>query len=443
MEPGADICPGRPAHMHDKSNPDWAPTLKLGGRLTRSKSAKERQRPESKQNRYRRAKDRAQSKKKLRGSKDVLDPGTILDPEVWAAPVDAHEDEESVQVCDLVLQQEDDDHAEPAPVSESQADSELQRLRTEQILLKDQINDLKFNERSFENNNLKVTYYTGLPSFLMLMTVFDLVKSFIPASKVNSDLGPFECFVMTLMRLKLNLPVQDLAFRFQTSTSTVSRTFVIVIHVLYTRLKNLLYWPERDVLMKTMPLKFQKHFGQKTAVIVDCFEVFIERPKNVLAHAQTWLNYKRSNSVKFLMGITPQGSVCFLSKSWGDRASDKCIIENCGLLLKLLPGDLILADHGFNIQDSVESYCAQVNIPSFSSGKAQLSAVDVETTRKVAHVRTHVERLSGLVRNKYTMLQARLPVDYLIKHDGLPVVDKIVTVACALTNLCDSVVSLI
>lgn len=102
----------------------------------------------------------------------------------------------------------------------------------------------------------------------------------------------------------------------------------------------------------------------------------------------------------------------------------------------------MLADRGFDIADSVGMYCAQVNIPAFTKGKAQLLAVHVDLTRKIAHVRIHVERVIGLVRNKYTMLQDKLPVDFLLSADGLPVVDIITTVACALTNMCDSVVPL-
>ncbi len=81
--------------------------------------------------------------------------------------------------------------------------------------------------------------------------------------------------------------------------------------------------------------------------------------------------------------------------------------------------------------------CAQVNIPSFTKDRAQLSPVDIETTRHIhdiAHVRIHVERVImviGLVRNKYTILQDKLPIDYLMSEEGAtPVVDKIATVHC-------------
>ena len=44
------------------------------------------------------------------------------------------------------------------------------------------------------------------------------------------------------------------------------------------------------------------------------------------------------------------------------------ITENSGLLRNLLPGDLILADRGFTIEQMVGLYCAEVKIPSFTKG---------------------------------------------------------------------------
>ena len=162
---------------------------------------------------------------------------------------------------------------------------------------------------------------------------------------------------------------------------------------------------------------FQYSFGKKTTVIIDCFEVFIEKPTNLLARAQTFSSYKHHDTVKVLIGITPQGSISFVSKAWGGRTSDKFLTENCGLMNKLLPGDLVMADRGFTIHDIVVLKRAELAIPAFTKGKSQLSPVDVESTRGIANVRIHVERVIGLLRNKYTILQGTLSTDYLITSE--------------------------
>ena len=131
---------------------------------------------------------------------------------------------------------------------------------------------------------------------------------------------------------------------------------------------------------------FRQTFGCKVAVIIDCFEVNIERPSNLLARAQTWSNYKHHHTVKFLIGVSPQGFVSYISPTWGGRVSDKQITEESGLLQNLLPGDVVLADRGFNIEDRVGFYCASLQMPAFTRGKKQLSAYDVEQTRKIANV---------------------------------------------------------
>ena len=69
--------------------------------------------------------------------------------------------------------------------------------------------------------------------------------------------------------------------------------------------------------------------------------------------------------MKFLIAIAPQGVISFVSKGWGGRASDKHITENNGILSHLLPGDQILADHGFNVEETAGVYCAEVKIPPF------------------------------------------------------------------------------
>ena len=214
-----------------------------------------------------------------------------------------------------------------------------------------------------------------------------------------------------------------------------------MIDIVYARLKPLILWPDRDILRQTMPMDFQKHCPT-CAVIIDCFEIFIERPSsNVLARAQTFSSYKHHNTVKYLIGITPQGTVCFISDGWGGHVSNKHLTENSGLLNHLIPGDTILADRGFDIENSVGIYCARVSIPAFTKGKKQLAGIDVEQTRRIANVRIHVDRVIGTIRQKYTFLSGTQPIDFITpREDGVALLDKIVSVCCTLINVCDSVI---
>ena len=58
--------------------------------------------------------------------------------------------------------------------------------------------------------------------------------------------------------------------------------------------------------------------------------------------------------------------------------SDVHLTENCGILENLLPGELILADRGFNINDSAGMYRAEVKLPPFTRGKKQLSKAQID-----------------------------------------------------------------
>ena len=193
---------------------------------------------------------------------------------------------------------------------------------------------------------------------------------------------------------------------------------------------------------------FSVFIWKKTTVIIDRFEVFIDRPSNLLARAQNFSSYKHHNTVKVLIGITPQGTISFVSKAWGGRTSDKFLTENCGIMEKLLPGDLVMADRGFTIHESLVFKQAELAIPAFTRGKDQLDPVDVEKTRGIANVRIHVERVIGLLRRKYTILSGTLPIDYLIcnmngyQEMATPMIDRIINVCSALVNLCPGIVPL-
>ena len=53
----------------------------------------------------------------------------------------------------------------------------------------------------------------------------------------------------------------------------------------------------------------------------------------------------------------------------------------------------------------------------------------------------HVERVIGVLRQKYTILQSTRPINFIMTEGDTSVIDKVVTVGSALCNCCESVVS--
>jgi len=49
---------------------------------------------------------------------------------------------------------------------------------------------------------------------------------------------------------------------------------------------------------KKCPFVFRNPL-EKVAVILDCFEIFIERPSILKARAMTWYNYKHHNTFEY------------------------------------------------------------------------------------------------------------------------------------------------
>ena len=75
----------------------------------------------------------------------------------------------------------------------------------------------------------------------------------------------------------------DLSKCFQVSKTTVSRIFLGMLEVLYIYLKPLINWPDRPELQISMPQCSIDDFGRKMTVIIDCFELYMDQPKNLTA----------------------------------------------------------------------------------------------------------------------------------------------------------------
>ena len=306
----------------------------------------------------------------------------------------------------------------------------------------------QFSLDKIKDDNAAVLFYTGFPSYEALISFYkyiepklskmqywkgeNLLKESQPYQRDDNKRKPgpsrkltfLDEFLLVLMRLKAGLFVPDLADRFGISTSLVSRICITWINLLYHELKDLFPFPTQELVRKNMPKEFAQY--ATTRIILDCTELFIQRPSAMLAQSETWSDYKHHNTWKLLVGVTPNGQVTFLSDLWGGRVSDKQITRESGVLDLLQVGDNVMVDRGFDISAIVPTGIT-VNMPPFLAGRDQMTAAETEETMSIASVRIHVERAIGRIKT-YHILDGTLP------NTLSPYATQIATVCGFLTN---------
>ena len=160
----------------------------------------------------------------------------------------------------------------------------------------------------------------------------------------------------------------------------------------------------------------------------------MERPSALDNQSACYSSYKSRTTMKNLIGITPSGATAFVSELYPGSTSDKEIVKKSGLLELLQPGDEIMADKGFLIQDELASVGATLTLPAFLKARKQFSKEEAEQNKKVACLRVHVERCMERIKN-WHILDRRIPVTLS------PLASDMIIVLSAFTNFLPPLIS--
>ncbi|KAL3852059.1 hypothetical protein ACJMK2_015748 [Sinanodonta woodiana] len=261
------------------------------------------------------------------------------------------------------------------------------------------------NMDSHVKNNFK--YYTGFV-YEQFMNIFKFlvpdeckIPLSFPRTITSIQYMPLkDQLLLTLIKLRLSFDFKHLANLFKLSQQDVGSVFRAWINYMFYRFGSVPIWPDREVLLQQMPVKFREDFST-TFVILDGTELKVERPSALRSQSQCYSDYKSATTLKGLVGIDPRGSFIFISMLFSGSISDKEITTTCGLLPilqqllecgKLKRGDGVMVDKGFLIQHEIEELGLKLVIPPFAPGGGQMSAADVALTKKIATHRVHVEQ---------------------------------------------------
>lgn len=203
---------------------------------------------------------------------------------------------------------------------------------------------------------------------------------------------------------------------------------------MYFRLSCLNIWPPRNVILDNSPASFKENYPN-TFLLLDCTEIKIECPSDLVLQSQSYSTYKSHNTMKGLVGCDPSGGLLFVSSLFTGSISDKKIVDMSGLYKvlaeklkagEILPNDSVMYDKGFNIGNEIKALGLDFNVPPLAT-ELQFSEEDLLDTRRIASCRVHVERLIRRIK-AYKILSNVLPITMM------PHLNQVWTVCCILTG---------
>ncbi|XP_016403894.1 uncharacterized protein LOC107737010 [Sinocyclocheilus rhinocerous] len=339
---------------------------------------------------------------------------------------------------------QDHDYLETSPSTEEQlnaAQKEIARLTKENENLRSQ----QFCLQRFQCEPKLIMFYTGCKDYETLKALYQSLQptaqslvrwtqmqrlnkteQTVTAGFQAQDIGLFDQFFLFLCRMRQGLLSADLAVRFNISKATVSRICITWANYLYFMLGTLPVWPSREAVDELMPPCFKKTFP-KTRVVLDCTEIHIQAASSKVLNTMTYSHYKGTTTLKSLIGITPFGTVSFVSNLYTGSISDKEITKESGILKLLEPGDEVMADKGFLIKDLLADINVSLVTPAFTGPSGQFSKYEITHTQEIARLRIHVERAIRRIK-EYHIFDGVLPLSLCGS------VNQMWTVCALLTN---------
>ena len=233
--------------------------------------------------------------------------------------------------------------------------------------------------------------------------------------------------LIVLMKLNMNCKDVDLAERFLISRASVANIIQTLIHALHELLYEgimLQHFPSQAKCKGSMPQAFNEFSSARASI--DAIEVTQDIPSDLDSQSRAYSSYKSRHTVKAVTAVAPNGTITYCSPLYPGSTSDVAIVRHSGVLHKLGPGDLILADKGFTVHDQLPSG-VHLNLPPFLAGKKKFSPAEATLCYKIARARIHVERANERIKN-YDIVQ-HIPAVHR------PIASEIFQVCCCLVNL--------
>lgn len=297
-------------------------------------------------------------------------------------------------------------------------------------------NNSKFRVENIKKDPHKLHFYTGFNGLNRYQAFENLVKECYDNTEEKDDnfgrpkkLNYSNELFLYFCRLRCGLLEEDLAYRFNISTSTVSRIFSYWSCFLSKMFDQVPIWPSRETIDESMPQEIKEKYPT-TRVIIDATEIFVELPSDFNTQSDVYSQYKHHSTAKGVTGCDPLGRVTFVGDLVPGKMSDKELTLQSGLMDLLEEGDSVMCDRGFLLENELKEIGVDLNMPAFLKGREQLPLREENESRQIATFRINIERVFREVKT-FRILKQVFPNTMFDK------LNEVFKVCCYLVNFID------
>lgn len=264
---------------------------------------------------------------------------------------------------------------------------------------------------------------TGLTSSTVLCSFVEMLK--IHFLKQDDQIALNHQVILTLMKIKTELSFVALSLLSRLTQNDCKRYIFKIMPRLAILLRTTIVIPKQVEV--NVPKCYKD--SEKFKIVLDCFEIPIEKPKCLYCIKEYFSHCQDLDTIKFLVGISSNNLVIFISKPQGGLYSDEQVFKQSDFVEKVNSGqDTIMAVNDLEIEDICDKYNIELRKPHWKNMNKQVFENDDELTATVADAQFIIDNFCKQLKD-FKIFSERL-------HWRLvPQIHSIFTIVCGVINL--------
>lgn len=154
-----------------------------------------------------------------------------------------------------------------------------------------------------------INSFTGISSAKVLKVIVEAVQHHY-TDQTSHRLAIKEPIVLLLTKLKCDLTYTTLSVLFGISHELCKKYFCEMLPIISEVLGFTIQLPSLKKIKQNMPKCFEQF--QSVRIVLDCTEIFIQKPKCLSCRIRFYSQYKSNTTVKIVTGVSPGGIITYI-----------------------------------------------------------------------------------------------------------------------------------